>query len=299
MARSFDNQPWRHPFLTARKIRNLRLKALLLKANSIDDQPWRHPFLTTKNIRDFREYSEQVWQFATESQQNLHAPLDCAFYVNMAQNMNKWASMLSRHGTTSTLYTNPMDKHPFSNPAWEFFDGDIKEWNELSESDRSKIYTSMTKVPWKNIPLESQSFQESTTRFDQRGFYGFSRSDFFGHFADSPTLRYEVLRRFPQTLSYFDLAAEISRHKVCYAASNPFAAYASGIPYCAFSVGGDLQIDCGLSTEHGTQMALAFATARFLMISNPHTLGHSRRLGFVNGLYLPYPMDTDRYSPGH
>jgi len=268
-------------------------------ARSFDNQPWRHPFLTAKNIRDFRAYSEQVWQFATESQQRWHEPLDCAFYVNMAQNMNKWASMLSRHGVTSTLYTNPMDAHPFSNPAWEFFDGDISEWQELSESHRSDIYASMTKVPWKNIPLESQPFLESTTKFDHRDSYGYSRSDFFGFLADAPTLRYETLRRFPETLSYFDLIAEISRHKVCYAASNPVAAYASGIPYCASSVGGDLQSDCGSSTNHGTQMVLAFAAARFLMLSNPHTLGHSRRLGLINGLYLPYPMDTGRYSPGY
>lgn len=192
-----------------------------------------------------------------------------------------------------------MDTHPFSHPAWEFFEGDVGEWNQLSESHRLSIYTSRTNVPWKNIPLESQSFLESVTQFDHRDSYGYSRSDFFGLLAGAPTLRYETLRRFPEMLSYFNLAVEISRHKVCYAASNPFAAYASGIPYCAFSVGGDLQSDCGLSNNHGTQMALAFAAARFLMISNPHTLGHSRRLGFINGLYLPYPMDTNRYSPGH
>lgn len=43
---------------------------------------------------------------------------------------------------------------------------------------------------------------------------------------------------------------------------------------------------------------LAFSAARFIIISNPHTLGHSRRIGLTNGVYLPYPMDDEKYSPG-
>jgi len=45
-------------------------------------------------------------------------------------------------------------------------------------------------------------------------------------------------------------------------------------------------------------MHLCFNAARFLMVTNPHALGHCRRLGLTNGVYLPYPMDDSRYCPG-
>jgi glycosyltransferase involved in cell wall biosynthesis len=90
----------------------------------------------------------------------------------------------------------------------------------------------------------------------------------------------------------------MSKFDVIYSASAPFAAYASGIPYCVFSVGGDLQFDCGRADDLGKSMSLAFNAARFLLASNPHTLGHARRLGLRNAVYLPYPMDSNRYHPG-
>ncbi len=96
----------------------------------------------------------------------------------------------------------------------------------------------------------------------------------------------------------FRFAEQLARHEVIYIASAPFPAYASGKPYCIFSVGGDLQFDAGRTDDYGKAMRLAFASARFILVSNPHTLGHCRRLGFDNAVYLPYPMDTDRYSPG-
>ncbi len=75
-------------------------------------------------------------------------------------------------------------------------------------------------------------------------------------------------------------------------------AYLSGKPYCAFAIGDDVQSECGLASSLGQLQALAFNGARFLWISNPHMLGHCRRLGFKNGLYVPYPMDDSRYCPG-
>jgi hypothetical protein len=58
--------------------------------SSIDIHPWDHPFLTPGNISRFRHYSEQVWQFALDYLEKNPAPLNCAFMVNMAQNMYKW-----------------------------------------------------------------------------------------------------------------------------------------------------------------------------------------------------------------
>ena len=57
-------------------------------------------------------------------------------------------------------------------------------------------------------------------------------------------------------------------------------------------------IEAGRANDQGLIYGLAANAARFILISNPHTLGHSRRLGLANGLYLPYPIDDRRYSPG-
>jgi glycosyltransferase involved in cell wall biosynthesis len=98
--------------------------------------------------------------------------------------------------------------------------------------------------------------------------------------------------------TYYAWAAALTRHDVLVAPSIPIPAYLSGRPYCAFVVGGDLQIDCGRGGPYGAVMGLSFAAARFIFLSNPHTLGHCRRLGLINAMYLPYPINDDIYCPG-
>jgi glycosyltransferase involved in cell wall biosynthesis len=267
--------------------------------DSLDREPWRHPYLSQANIRQFREYSEDVWRHALDVWSTRESTLDCAFAVNMAQNMHKWASIADRNGVRSTIYTHPMDIHPFSHPYWELFDGDLDDWTALGDGVPEQLFEKTSSVPMKSVPLDSSEFVVAVQNFEHRSSIGYSRADFFDLVADSPSVRFESLWHHRMFATYYDWARELSRHHVCYAASAPFAAYASGIPYAVFSVGGDLQFDCGRATAFGRAMSVAFGSARFLMVSNPHSLGHSRRLGFSNGVYLPYPMDTDRYSPGH
>lgn len=266
--------------------------------DSVDSQPWRHPYLSPANIARFREYSEDVWSHALDVWTARERPLDCGFAVNMAQNMHKWARMAQRQGVDSTLYTHPMDTHPFSHPYWELFNGDINEWSELGDGEADRLFSEVSPVPTKAVPLGSNEFVVAVQNFEHRSSLGYSRADFFDLMSGTPSIRFESLWHHRMFATYYDWARELSRHDVCYAASAPFAAYASGIPYAVFSVGGDLQFDCGRAKPYGRAMSVAFGSAQFLMVSNPHTLGHSRRLGFVNGVYLPYPMDTDRYSPG-
>ena len=118
--------------------------------------------------------------------------------------------------------------------------------------------------------------------------------------ADAPGFRHEPLLSYSGIRLHFLWAKELNCYDVIYSASLPIAAYFSGRPYCYFAVGGDLQIDCGRGDNYGEIMALSVNAARFLHVSNPHAIGHSRRLGFTNGVYLPYPMDSaDRYCPGN
>lgn len=265
--------------------------------DSRDDHPWQHPYLTGSNIARFRSYSETVSQFAFEYATTKPGQPNCAFAVNMAQNMYKWARLAKKYGADSTLFLHAMDRFPISMPQWEDFDG---EYDDLNDSDGFADIASVIvpDVPTITVPLDAACFRNAFSAFAARNQPGDNSRPLLMQLASSERLRLEVFEAYPQLMSYFDWARDLSGFDVIYAASAPFAAYASGRPYCLFSVGGDLQFDCGRGDSFGRAMTLAFNGGRFLMVSNPHTLGHSRRLGLTNGVYLPYPMDTDRYCPG-
>ena len=116
--------------------------------------------------------------------------------------------------------------------------------------------------------------------------------------AQNPALRDEALMTPGGFYAYYNWAEALTRYDVSYSNSSPLAAYFSGRPYCVCSVGADLQFDCGRMDDLGRLMVRSFNAAHLLMISNPHSLGHSRRLGLTNGVHLPYPMDSGRYCPG-
>lgn len=260
--------------------------------DSQDDHPWQHPYLSARNIARFRAYSEAVWASARDHVAAYPRKLRCAFSVNMAQNMYKWARMAQRYGADSTLFLHAMDSSAISDPNWEEFDG---EYRDLADGKgfRALCTGIVPEVRVETVPIESAAFAQAYGAYQ-----GGNAKPLLRLLCASQDLRYEVFHSNLQFLSYFDWAQALSRFDVIYAASAPFAAYASGRPYCLFSVGGDLQFDGGRGDRFGQVMRMAFNGGRFLMASNPHTLGHSRRLGLTNAVYLPYPMDTDRYRPG-
>jgi glycosyltransferase involved in cell wall biosynthesis len=260
---------------------------------SVDRHPWDHPFLTHTNIAAFREYSESVWQIALAHEAGAQKPLRCAFSVNMAQNMYKWACIAQRHGATAELFLHPQDQSALNQPEWEECDAEFAD--VMDGAALREVHSSLaTRVPVHRIPPGDSGMLAAAMAFD-RG----DRSALLAAMQQAPGLRHEVFTAYSGFYPYFDWAKALSRFDTIYTASAPFAAYGSGRPYCAFSVGGDLQYDCGRTDDLGRAMLLAFNAARFLFASNPHTLGHSRRLGLHNGVYLPYPMDSDRYCPGH
>ena len=258
----------------------------------IDDHPWDNPYLTHENIGKFRTYSTDVWRFALDYLDAHPEPLKCAFAVNMAQNSYKWAKLAQRYGASVGLFPNPMDTSAVNLPEWEEFDG---EFADLMDGDNFlKTYPHIqVQVPSFSVPMEGS---ELYCAF--RDFCLGSRIPLLRLMSKSRTLRHEILLAYDGFYPYFATAKALADYDVIYAASNPLPAYASGKPYCAFSVGGDLQYDCGKPDDLGKLMSLSFNAARFLMISNPHAIGHCRRLGLTNGIYLPYPMDASIYSPG-
>jgi len=258
---------------------------------SRDDRPWRHPFLNGRNIARFRAYSEAVWQDAFERSKYLPEDLRIAFSVNMAQNMYKWACLAADAGFDAHLFLEPQDRSALSLPQWEEFDG---EWSDPLDGDafRRQHGGIAVRVPVHEPPLSDSGFSKARAAWwhDRRRLHRLRSA--------APGLRFEALQTHPAYAAYVATAQALSSFHVIHAASLPLGAYLSGRPYCVTSVGGDLQIDCGRSDQHGILLAAAFSSARYIFVTNPHTLGHCRRLGFTNGVYMPYPMDEDRYTLG-
>lgn len=301
----------RFDVLSLRRDRRLDGEPADVLLPQVDPTPWSHPFLTTANLRRFRQYSERVWSIALAHPQR---PLDCAFAVNMAQNMYRWSKIAARHGARSTLYLNPQDTSALSRPEWEEFDG---SWADVLDGPGFlrahpgiRVHGRWLDAPNEGAELltayqsaELASWQSTArsvlaTMSAERAFAAFQPPAAAALRLRAPTVRHFALLALDGMYPYFEWAAMLSRHDVTYIASTPFPAYASGKPYCVFSVGGDLQYDCGRDDAWGRAMRTAFASAHFVFASNPHTLGHCRRFGLRNAVYLPYPIDTDDYSPG-
>ena len=265
-----------------------------VRLDSRDDAPWEHPFLTGENISSFRVYSESVWQRALADHSSRVEDLDIGFAVNIAQNMYKWARMAGRGGARATLYLHPFDDYPMSLPAWEHSDDEF----ESIDAARSLLSEVEPDVPVRRVAIDSPAFRNGLEFLEGGDPWSVPSRAVRRLVVRHPSIRWEVFARHPLFMSYFDWAAALAEHDVLCATSNPFAAYASGRPYAVCSIGADLQFECGRGDDYGRALLSSFNSARHLFISNPHSLGHSRRLGLTNGLYVPYPMDTDRYSPG-
>jgi glycosyltransferase involved in cell wall biosynthesis len=260
--------------------------------DSVDRTPWNHPFLQEGNLRRFEDYSRSVLAFARQYADAQSSPLRCAFAVNMAQNMHNWARLAQRYGAEVALFPNEMDRSALNCPEWEQFDGEFDDPGDgarfLATHPEIKL-----EVPCIRVPFEGSEFYAAYQRFCQG-----DRVPYVRFVSSRPGVRYESLLAYEGFYPYVRLARALSEHQTIFIASTPFAAYASGRPYCTVSVGGDLELDCGRGNDLGIAMHLGFSGARFHMVCNPHTLGHARRLGLINGVYLPYPVDGDRYSPG-
>jgi glycosyltransferase involved in cell wall biosynthesis len=265
-----------------------------LQPSSQDRAAWRHPFLTEVNIRSFREYSNSIWDFARDYAYKRSEPLKIAFLVNMAQNMYKWAMMAQRQGAVVELFPLAWDKSAIGAPEWEEYDG---EWPDIYDGPGFlKANPGIRpEVPCRRILIEAYDFYD---RFNW--FLKGTRKPLLNMLVKAPSLRHELMMSYQKNrhFNYFHWAEEVAKFDVAYGTSSPLAAYFSGKPYCVFSCGHDVEDDIGRGDQYGQVMNLCYNAAKFLMISNPHTLGHSRRLGLTNGLYMPYPMDDRRYCPG-
>ena len=275
-------------------VRGQKQRPPSLSYDSFDDRPWEHPFLTQENIGTFRRYSLDVRAFVMEKWRQDPKTLDVGFAVNLAQSMYKWARMLRSSGAQTTLYLHEWDQRALSLPEWEDFDG---EWPDVMDGvGFLKAHPRLVPA----VPVRTPAL-DSTCDFT-RAWVNWRQSDrrpLLALQARYPNLRLDSLAAYDGLYGYLlPWAQQLAGHDVTCSAYFPLPAYLSGKPYCAFATGDDLQHDCGLAGPLGQLLSLSFNGGRFLWVSNPHVLGHCRRLGFKNALYVPYPMDDRRYCPG-
>ena len=177
--------------------------------------------------------------------------------------MYKWACLAEKYGARPTLFLNSMDEHPMSMPHWEEL---VETWDNLQDGGKFREYARhiALRVQTRSVEIDSLEFREAWSAFE-----GGNRTPLLRQLSDSGNLRLEVFEKNIPFLAYFDWAKALASYEVIYTTSAPFAAYASGQPYCVCSVGGDLQFDCGRGDAYGKTMLLAFNGGRFLMVSKP------------------------------
>jgi len=262
------------------------------KRASTDEHPWEHPFLRVRNIERFHAYSRQVWQFATEHAARRPGRLRCAFAVNLAQNMYSAARIARQFGVEAELFPHPLDQTAIGAPQWDEFDGEHADVLD-GKGFLARHGSLALEVPCRQVAMQGQVLLEAWQQFGTG-----RRAPLQRLLAACPGLRIEALLGAEGHYPYFEWARVLGEYDAAYACSNPFPAYASGIPYLAQSSGGDLRSACGQPTAAGAMLGLAFAGARFSTVTNALSIAHHRRHGFVNAVQLPYPMDTRRYAPG-
>lgn len=273
-------------------------------------------------IERFRKYSEKVWEFAIGHSQYVEREMDVAFATNMAQNMYKWARMSQEAGASATLYLDPQDYTVISQPAWEEFDGEYTDLFDAAgflhsctygvpdvsvrtpKNEGSILFSAYYDHPsygQRHLSMRDKISKISSVLAEK--IYPTSVANFKTDAIDqlkqeAPSVNHALLLGYPGHYPYYEWAKSLASHDVIYIAANPFPALVSGKPFCACPVGGDLQVFCGRNTSAGRATLRGFRSAYFMFVSNPHMLGHCRRLGLTNAVYLPYPMDTERYTPG-
>ncbi|MDL2279098.1 glycosyltransferase [Desulfovibrio sp. OttesenSCG-928-G11] len=255
--------------------------------------PWNHPWLGSANLREMRAYSEKVWDFALAHAARFDRPLSLALSNNMAQSMYKWSCMLARQGHKVRLFSRSDDKTAFSAPQWEEFDGNAEDLyaQAWQEEQMPKIplavphTTHCTHISWE----AAETWRRWVKEADYASFFHFYRTKNLNPAPFLLDLQVSMFAEMAQDFQGFDAA---------FGTMDIAPLYLSGTPYSFFSAGGDLDIICSRRDAYGDITRLAAESASFAVVSNPHAVGHLRRLGLTNGLYLPYPMDDGKYCPG-
>ncbi|MEX2577568.1 MAG: glycosyltransferase [Verrucomicrobiales bacterium] len=184
-----------------------------------------------------------------------------------------------------------MDRNAISSPKWEELDGEYGDIFDDEELERT-VSNSTLAVRCRTAELIGGEVADAYHAF-QSG----DRRRFLEMMAGADGAKILMLA-FPELLPYGAWAEQLAENSVICCCNNPIPALFSGVPYCAYGIGGDYQTDCGRGDGFGVAMSLAFRRAYRIFAFNPHIAGHCRRLGFSNAVFLPYPIEDSVYCPG-
>lgn len=242
---------------------------------SYDRTPWRHPWLAAENLRAFSSFSVNVLADLRMRFADLPS-MSFGLVGNMANINYMRFCGLYRRGLHLELHLPKYDLVPTSQPVWENFDGDI---TELGPDPAAAILQ-------RPLPAGVKRMQESGD-WEQQVKSGRHRFVNLDH-----------LVAFPEFMPYNAGMEALQRHAALLVTQFLFFGPLADRPYVVGPMGGEIWFDAARDDALGRFSRLALRQAYAVLVSNPITLAHARRLGLSNCLYLPFWIDEDRYCPG-
>jgi len=245
---------------------------------SFDRHPWKHPWLTRSNLQSMREFSRIIRAKAAEAAGRAgERKLSIGFVGNTANNLYMRAVPLRRRGLDIEVVLHPADLYVMSNPAWEEYDGELRESPaDIRELCRHGVPLPEVDSIWRGeIPGRTPSYDE-VARFMTRDEYVL-----FGIYG-----------------CYFETFERLSAKDVLLTAQSAYLAMLSRRPYLATQIGGDIWYDCSRDDVHGYIQRCAFHAANAFLVTNPWSYAHARRYHMSHFINLPLMMDQTVYTPG-
>jgi len=238
---------------------------------SYDRTPWLHPWMTSDNIRHFARFSTRV----IEKLRTPRAEPKLAFVSNLANyNYTRMHALKSR-GYRSSLHLHPLDNYPMSLPAWEEFDGDVGA-GSLDDFAASGL------PPVDDVHRADLDLLWSNSSLGER----------------APFLRPADVLRYMEFMPYLPTLSALQDFDVLCGADAAWLAYLAGKPYASVLTGGEIWFLAARADALGRLQRATLRNASAILVSNPISLAHARRLGLTNLVYLPWFLDETRYSPG-
>lgn len=83
-----------------------------------------------------------------------------------------------------------------------------------------------------------------------------------------------------------------------FGAQVPFVPYLANMPFILTQSGSDIRIVANRGDSYGALHRAAYRACTAFLLGNPWSLGHARRLGLRNMIYVPPMIDENVYRPG-
>lgn len=126
--------------------------------HSWDQHPWKHPWLTSKNLRQMRDYSRDFFEREIQNTANMDVrKLKIGFCGNLANNLYFRARPLRREGLDIDIFLHPDDKFVMGQPAWEEFDGVLNGPATMQELEAIGVHLQEVPGVYARLPDEADT----------------------------------------------------------------------------------------------------------------------------------------------